>query len=92
MVEEQVGQAVPQDLYVIRKEKAKVVAWTSQFHIEGTVHFIPKARISDLLNRHDIAFIPMTDVVLYDDSGKEILRTDFLAVNKDQIIVLSVSA
>lgn len=80
-----------QDVYVIRKDKAEVVAWTSQFRIEGKVHFIPRARISDLLNRQDIAFIPMTDVVLFDHLGKEVLRTDFLAVNKDQITVLSMS-
>ncbi len=81
-----------EELYVIRKEKARVVAWTTQFRVEGTVHFIPKARISDLLNRRDIAFIPMTKVVLYGLDGKEILRTDFLAVNKDQITVLSVDS
>lgn len=80
------------ELYVIRKEKARVIAWTTQFRIEGTIHFIPKARVSDLLNRHDIAFIPMTEVILYDLEGKEILRTDFLAVNKDQLTVLSLSS
>lgn len=78
-----------QDMYVIRKERAQVTAWTSQFRIEGTVHFIPKARISDLLNRQDVVFIPMTQAVLYDHDGKEVLRTEFLAVNKDQITVLS---
>jgi len=80
-----------QEIYVIKKERARVVAWTRQFRIDGVVHFIPKARISDLLNRQDIAFIPMTDVVLYDADGKEVLRTEFLAVNKEQITVLSVS-
>ncbi len=75
---------------LIRKEKAQVVAWTSQFRIEGTAHKIPKARISDLLNRQDILFIPMTDVVLYSTDDREILRSNFLAVNKNQITVLSV--
>ena len=79
-----------QDLYVIRKERAKVVAWTNHFRIEGMVHCIPKARVSDLLNRQDISFLPMTDVVLYDLNGKEVFRSDFLAVNKDQITILSV--
>lgn len=81
-----------EQLYVIRKEKARVVAWTAQFRVEGTVHFIPKARVSDLLNRRDIAFIPMTEVVLYDQEGKEIQRAGFMAVNKDQITALSVDS
>ena len=79
-----------QDLYVIRKEKASVVVWTAQFRMEGMVHFVPKARVSDLLNRQDITFIPMTEVTVYDLSGMEVLKTDFLAVNKQQIMMLSV--
>lgn len=83
--------ATQQENYIIRKDKARVVAWTPEFKIEGTVHFIPKARISDLLNRQDISFVPMTEVVLYDQEDKEIRRTDFLAVNKDRISVLMVA-
>ena len=81
-----------QEMYVIRKECARVLAWTTQFRVEGTVHFIPKARISDLLNRQDISFVPMTDVTVYDLDGKEVLRTEFLAVNKKQITVLSMES
>jgi len=78
-----------EEMYVIRKEKAEVVIWTEMFRIEGSVHFIPKARISDLLNRQDISFIPLTDVIMFDHAGKELKRTNFLAINKNQITVLS---
>lgn len=74
---------------VIKKDRAEVIILTDQYRIEGTVHLVPKARLTDFLNRPDNHFIPMTNVVVYSQNGQEHYRTDYLALNKTKITFLS---
>lgn len=73
----------------IRKERVEVVVLTHRFRIEGTAHFFQKTRVSDFLNRPDIAFIPMTEAVVYTLEGQEVSRHVFLCVNKAEIVLLT---
>ena len=86
MAEQRDGSSVP----TIKKEKMNVVIMTERFMIEGTVYLIPRARLSDFMNRPDSPFIPMTEVVVHTLDGSEYIRTDFLSLNKSKITFISV--
>ncbi|MBE7558112.1 hypothetical protein HS125_03850 [bacterium] len=73
----------------MKKERVEVVVLTHRFRIEGTAHFFQKTRVSDFLNRPDVAFIPMTEVVLSTLEGRELSRHMFMCVNKSEIVLLA---
>ncbi len=73
----------------MRKERVEVVILTNRFRIEGMAHFFQKTRVSDFLNRPDVAFIPMTEVVLSTLEGRELSRHMFMCVNKSEIVLLT---
>ena len=83
----------PQDVrksYVIRKDRMEIIALTDFFRTEGTAHFIPRARMSDFMNRPDINFIPLTDAIVYSkDDGTTIFKTSFLCLNKADVTILT---
>jgi hypothetical protein len=71
---------------------ARVVLETARHRIVGTLH-LPRdgyrSRITDFLNATDRDFIALTDVelVLLDGSG-ELERHDFLAVARNQVVMV----
>ncbi|MEX1071155.1 MAG: hypothetical protein WEC37_00875 [Anaerolineales bacterium] len=73
---------------VVRTEGVKVVIQTKRNKIRGVLHKPHDQRMIDKLSKAD-KFLPVTQVVVYDQIGKEELhRTDFLAINCDEIIWL----
>ncbi|MCL5428472.1 MAG: hypothetical protein M1347_01545 [Chloroflexi bacterium] len=73
---------------VVHKEPIQVTIQTRTNRIRGNLHKRSDNRMIDKLN-HAEAFIPMTDVVVMDVDGKvELLRSDFLALNRSEIIWL----
>jgi endonuclease IV len=73
---------------VVQKVGIKVVIQTHTNQIRATLHKRSDRRTIDKLNDSD-PFLPLTEVTIMDDDGeKEILRTPFLALNRDEVIWL----
>lgn len=75
---------------VIKKEKVKAIIRTSCETIEGLVHKRPKNRLLDTLNIGDDNFIAVCDAKVYsDEDGKLVHEAEFLAVNKNHIVLIT---
>src|SRR6476659_1812085 len=73
----------------IERRVERVQFETDRHIIVGNVILPPEgayqSRFSDSLNRPDVAFIPVTDVVITSLSGGEPVQRDFVAVHKKHI-------
>ncbi len=73
---------------VVHKVPLQVTIQTRNNRIRGTIHKRPDNRMIDKLNKAE-TFIPLTNVVVMDVDGKtELLKSDFLALNRSEIIWL----
>lgn len=73
----------------IEKEVKAIIAYTAQFKIRGNVFTPPGGRLSDFMSGvAQKKFIPVTDAVVSDISGSQILSTKFLELNMDEIIFI----
>jgi hypothetical protein len=70
---------------VITKKPIDVLIQTTQNKIRGKVHIRLEDRFLDEINREKM-FIPVTEAIFLDTEGNEIQRTNFLVVNRTQII------
>ena len=70
---------------VVSKESFPVIIQTLTQCIRGQFHVRPGKRLIDEIN-HSELFTAITKVTIFDHSGKELYRCDFLALNRDQII------
>jgi len=70
----------------VPKERTKVVIIIERFRIVGDMHTYPGARLLDIVNVKDTAFIPVTDAEIYSlADGKLIHKAEFIAVNRNAI-------
>lgn len=70
----------------VPKEKIKVTILVERFRIVGDMYRYPGARLLDLVNIKDSAFIPITDAQIYSLSDGKLLHTaGFLGVNRNAI-------
>ena len=75
---------------LVKKETIKTIIRTSCETIEGMVHKYPKNRLLDTLNLGDEQFIAVCDAKVYsDEDGRLVHETDFIAVNKNHIILIT---
>ena len=70
---------------IVQKEGVAARIMTSNQIIEGKLHIRPAIRLKDELETSD-NFLPITDVIVFDTNHIEILRTQFLALRKNQIV------
>jgi len=70
---------------IIRKEAVSIVIQTMTNVIRGKIHVMPGRRFKDEINRLE-DFFAITDAVIYNPSGKEIYRCEFLTASKDKIV------
>jgi hypothetical protein len=72
----------------ISKERLPVVLRVLNYRIEGTMHVVHHMRVLDILNNPE-PFLPITDARVYNGStGALVAETEFIAINKKQIVVL----
>ena len=77
----------------IEKEKMHVVIRTSDQKIEGFIYKMPQNRLLDMLNQGSENFIPVTNTRVFNvQTEKFLFETNFLAVNKNHISVITESA
>jgi len=72
---------------VITKRPVYVHIQTTINLIRGKVHIRPDERLKDELNNPEY-FLAVTDATIFDLQGKELMKVQFLAVNRSQIIWL----
>jgi len=78
------------DRTLVKGEKATVSIETMKYRISGKVFVRWNLRLSDLLNETPKAFLVLTDVQVFLLTDHAILyEKDFLAVNKNSIILVS---
>ena len=70
---------------VVSKVTVPVFIQTVTHGIRGDMHIRPDQRLKDELDLSD-SFLAITDAVILGPDGKELNRTNFLAVRRDQIV------
>ncbi|MDD5369692.1 MAG: hypothetical protein PHQ40_11435 [Anaerolineaceae bacterium] len=73
---------------IVSKQPVPVIIQTITNRINGNIHVTAGGRIKDELNGTD-EFLALTDVVVFDNNGNEILKNGFLTVNRQHIVWLT---
>lgn len=70
----------------VPKEKIKVTMLVDRFRIVGHMHKYPGARMLDLVNIKEAAFIPVTDADIFSlADGKLVHHADFIGINRNAV-------
>ncbi len=72
----------------VKKDLVKTVIRTPSETIEGMIHKLPKKRMLDMMNDSSDNFLAVSDAKVYSE-GKLLYETEFLAVNKNHIVIIS---
>ena len=73
---------------IVRTQRANVAIHTTlNTIIHGYLHIRLDNRLKDELNMDEI-FIAITDAIILDAQGIEITKSDFVAVNRSQIVYI----
>lgn len=72
---------------VITKEAVPVLIQMPTNRIRGNMYVRPGERIKDQINQEE-NFLAITEAILYDLTGAELYRCDFLLVNREYLIWL----
>ena len=75
-------------LHYINKQTIRVEIVTERWLIEGFVHVLYNHRASDMLNSKE-NFVAITDASVCSPENTPLFKKDFIAVNKDYIILLT---
>ncbi len=70
---------------IVSKETVAVIIQTLTNRIHGGIHVRPDQRFKDEINISEL-FIAITDATIFDLSGKELFSSNFVAINREQII------
>jgi hypothetical protein len=70
---------------VISKESVPVVIETPTSRIHGFIHIRPGERLKDEINQAE-PFFAVTEATVFDMKGKEIYRSDFMAISREHIV------
>lgn len=70
---------------VISKIPLAVLVQTTTHLIQGMLHIRRDERLKDELDR-DIPFLALTDIKIIGEEGQELYKSDFVAVQRKQII------
>jgi hypothetical protein len=70
---------------VIKKQKVHAIIQTNLQRIEGYVYIGLEDRLIDELEKHE-SFLPVTEAVIFNDTGKKVQEASFMAVQISQIV------
>ncbi len=70
---------------VVKKLKVHAIIQTNLQRIEGYVYIGLEDRLIDELEKHE-SFLPVTDAVIFNNTGKKVQEASFLAVQISQIV------
>lgn len=72
---------------IITKKPVEVIIQTTKNLIRGKVHIRPDERLKDEINLPE-SFLAVTEATIFDEQDKILYRSNFLAVNRSQIVWL----
>lgn len=72
---------------VVTKDMIQVLIQTLTHRIRGFVHVRRGERLKDELNRTE-QFLAVTDAVVYSESGGVLYESDFISINRSQVVWL----
>lgn len=75
---------------VIKKEPTQARIQTLTHLVDGEVHIRRECRLKDELDLPE-PFLAVTNATLYTPDGQVFLRTNFLAIKRDQIIWVTIA-
>jgi len=78
-----------QQLWKQKDRQSVIVVLKDNVRLYGTAHLVRNQRLLDLLNITDQPFLPLTDVKMFDEETGQDLETQFVAVNKAEILLLT---
>jgi hypothetical protein len=70
---------------VVSKETVMVIIQTPTNRIHGRIHVRPDQRLKDEINQSEL-FVAITDATIFDQKGKELFSSNFIALNREQIV------
>lgn len=70
---------------IVTKQSEPVIVHTLSNRIRGNVHLRPGIRMKDQMNNAEL-FLALTEATIYSVSGQPLYQTDFLLVNREQIV------
>lgn len=71
---------------IVRKDEIPVTIQTHTHRLHGNIYLRPEQRIKDELNESRDIFIAVTDAKVFANDGSVLYTSDFLTVNKHQIV------
>jgi hypothetical protein len=69
---------------VVSTRPVPVIVQTRHNRILGDFHVRPDWRLKDEVNEQD-AFVALTDVEVYDESGAQVFKAEFMVLRRDSI-------
>ncbi len=78
-----------QQLWKQKDRQDVIVVLKDNVRLYGTAHMVRNQRLLDLLNLADQPFLPLTNVKMFDEETGQDLETEFVAVNKAEILLLT---
>jgi hypothetical protein len=72
----------------IRKDHVEVEINTVQGRVHGYVHVAPNQRVKDLVNSPNEQFLAVTNATMGEADDENVLRHDFITLNKHYIITI----
>jgi len=78
-----------EQLWKQKDRQSVIVVLKDNVRLYGTAHLVRNQRLLDLLNIADQPFLPLTDVKMFDEETGQDLETEFVAVNKAEILLLT---
>jgi len=78
-----------QQLWKQKDRQDVIVVLKDNVRLYGTAHLVRNQRLLDLLNLADQPFLPLTNVKMFDEETGQDLETEFVAVNKAEILLLT---
>jgi hypothetical protein len=74
----------------VKKETINAIIRTTSEKVEGKIFKLPNNRLLDMLNQGDENFIPVIDAKVFClVTGNVLFESEFLAVNKQHIILIA---
>lgn len=68
-------------------DKTEVIIYTHDYRVRGNISLVPGARLTDYMVESK-AFLAVTDAEIHDKQGALLLKTPFLDVNRDYIVLI----
>ena len=73
----------------VKKDRLQVTIFTHHHKVVGDVHILPANRLTDFMNEIDQRFLAVTKAEVCDLAGKEeVIKLDFLTINKNHITMV----